>query len=144
LARAIKNNEKKGRPLKFFIHRSKLQAETSDDDGYRESQLIGAVTRPRPTSACSGQLALQKRRGCSGRRRRHAPASEMQACNLDRWIKTFNGRPFFSLFFIARANQKNRILALGRHSISRADVKKHCRSGNLFRPRFCGISLETL
>jgi hypothetical protein len=63
LARPIKNNEKKGRPLKFFIHRSKLQAGTSDDDGHRESQLIGAVTRPRPTSACSGQLALQKCRG---------------------------------------------------------------------------------
>jgi hypothetical protein len=62
LARAIKNNKKKVRPLKFFIYRSKLQAGTSDDDGHRESQLIGAVTRPRPTSACSGQLALQKRR----------------------------------------------------------------------------------
>jgi hypothetical protein len=56
LARAIKNNEKKGRPLKFFIHRSKLQAGTSDDDGHRESELIGVVTRPRPTSACSGQV----------------------------------------------------------------------------------------
>jgi hypothetical protein len=32
---------------------------------------------------------------------------------LDRWIKNFNGRPFFSCFFIARANQKIRILALG-------------------------------
>jgi hypothetical protein len=27
-----KNNEKKGRPLKFFIHGFKLQAGTSDDD----------------------------------------------------------------------------------------------------------------
>jgi hypothetical protein len=51
LARAIKNNEKKGRPLKFFIHRSKLQTGTSDDDGHRESQLIGGVTRPRPKRA---------------------------------------------------------------------------------------------
>jgi hypothetical protein len=32
-------------------------------------------------------------------------------------MKNFNGRPFFSLFFIARVNQKIRILALGRHSI---------------------------
>jgi hypothetical protein len=31
LARAIKNNEKKGRPLKFFIHRSKLQAGISEE-----------------------------------------------------------------------------------------------------------------
>jgi hypothetical protein len=31
-------------------------------------------------------------------------------------MKTFNGRPFFSLFFVARANQKIRILALGRES----------------------------
>jgi hypothetical protein len=30
--------------------------------------------------------------------------------------KNFNGRPFFSLFFVARANQKIRILALGRES----------------------------
>jgi hypothetical protein len=66
----------------------RVQAGTSDDDGHRESQLIGAVTRPRPTSACSGQLALQKRRGCSGRRRRHAPASvccvssEIPACTV--------------------------------------------------------------
>jgi hypothetical protein len=70
-----------------IIHRSKLQAGTSDDDGHKESQLIGAATRPRPTSACSGQLALQKRRGCSG------------SCNLERWMKNFNDRPFFSLFF---------------------------------------------
>jgi hypothetical protein len=123
LARAIKKHEKNGRTLKFFIHRSKLQARASDDDGHRESRLIGAVTRPRPTTAFSGQLALRKRRGWSGRRRRHAPASvglissEMLACNLDRWIKNFNGRPFFSCFFIARANQKIRILALGRGSI---------------------------
>jgi hypothetical protein len=48
LARAIKKTEKKGRPLKIFIHWSKLQARTSDDDGHRESQLIGAITRPRP------------------------------------------------------------------------------------------------
>jgi hypothetical protein len=31
-------------------------------------------------------------------------------------MKNFNGRPFFSCFFIARANQKIRILALGRAS----------------------------
>jgi hypothetical protein len=31
-------------------------------------------------------------------------------------MKNFNGRPFFSLFFIARANQKIPILALGRQS----------------------------
>jgi hypothetical protein len=41
---------------------------------------------------------------------------EMPACNLDRWMKIFNGRPFFSVFFIARANQKIRSLALGRGS----------------------------
>jgi hypothetical protein len=32
-------------------------------------------------------------------------------------MKNFNGRPFFSLFFIARANQKIPNLALGRESI---------------------------
>jgi hypothetical protein len=31
-------------------------------------------------------------------------------------MKNFNGRPFFSLFFIARANQKIPNLALGRQS----------------------------
>jgi hypothetical protein len=31
-------------------------------------------------------------------------------------MKNFNGRPFFSLFFVARANQKIRILALGSES----------------------------
>jgi hypothetical protein len=35
LSRATKNNEKKGRPLKFFTHRSKLQAGTSDDDHHK-------------------------------------------------------------------------------------------------------------
>jgi hypothetical protein len=49
-----KKHEKKGRTLKFFIHGSKLQARASDDDGHRESRLIGAVTRPRPTIAFSG------------------------------------------------------------------------------------------
>jgi hypothetical protein len=44
-------------------------------------------------------------------------SSEALACNLDRWIKNFNGRPFFSCFFIARANLKIRILALGGASI---------------------------
>jgi hypothetical protein len=29
---------------------------------------------------------------------------------LERWKKNFNGRPFFSWFFVARANQKIRIL----------------------------------
>jgi hypothetical protein len=47
LARAIKNNEKKGRPLKFFIHRSKLQAGTSDDDGHRESRGNASQTHKR-------------------------------------------------------------------------------------------------
>jgi hypothetical protein len=42
----------------------------------------------------------------------------MPACNLERWMKNFNGRPFFSLFFIARANQKIPNLALGRQSKS--------------------------
>jgi hypothetical protein len=71
-----KKTEKNGRLLKIFIHRSELQAGTSDDDGHRESQLIGALTRPRPTTACSGQLAPRKRRGgCSGGRRRHASTS---------------------------------------------------------------------
>jgi hypothetical protein len=96
-----KKKRKKGRPLKFFIHRSKLQAGTSDDDGHRDSQLIGAIMRPRPTNACP----VRKRRGCSGRTSRNAPASvclissEMPACNLDRWMKNFNGRPFFRFFF---------------------------------------------
>jgi hypothetical protein len=40
----------------------------------------------------------------------------MPACNLERWKKKFNGRYFFSWFFVARANQKIRILALGRGS----------------------------
>jgi hypothetical protein len=105
LARATKNNEKKGRPLKFFIHRSKLQAGTSDDDGHRESQLIGAVTRPRPTSACSGQLALQKPAKTAGVQREEAE-TRTGICVLS------------FLFFIARANQKIPNLALGRQSKS--------------------------
>jgi hypothetical protein len=32
-------------------------------------------------------------------------------------VKNFNGRSFFSLFFVARINQKIRNLALGRESI---------------------------
>jgi hypothetical protein len=32
-------------------------------------------------------------------------------------MKDFNGQPFFSLFFIARANQKILNLALGHQSI---------------------------
>jgi hypothetical protein len=39
-------------------------------------------------------------------------------------MKNFNGRPFFSLFFLARANQKIRILALGRHSIDSLAAQK--------------------
>jgi hypothetical protein len=31
-------------------------------------------------------------------------------------MKNFNGQPFFSLFFVARANQKIPNLALGRQS----------------------------
>jgi hypothetical protein len=42
----------------------------------------------------------------------------MPACILERWKKNFNGRYFFSWFFVARANQKIRILALGRGSSS--------------------------
>jgi hypothetical protein len=58
-----KTTKKKGRPLKFFIHYFKLQAGTSDDDYHTESQLIRPVTRLRPTTACSGQLALRKKAG---------------------------------------------------------------------------------
>jgi hypothetical protein len=61
-----KKHEKIGRTLKFFIHRFKVQTRASDDDGHRESRLIGAITRPTPTTAFSGQLALRKRRGGGG------------------------------------------------------------------------------
>jgi hypothetical protein len=52
----------------------------------------------------------------AGVQREEAETPEMPACNLERWMKNFNGRPFFSLFFIARANQKIPNLALGRQS----------------------------
>jgi hypothetical protein len=39
LARATKNNEKKGRPLKFFIHRSKLQTGTSNENQHTDSSM---------------------------------------------------------------------------------------------------------
>jgi hypothetical protein len=58
-----KKQRKKGRTLKFFLHRLKLQAGTCDDDHHTESQVIRAVTRPRPTTACSGQSALRKKAG---------------------------------------------------------------------------------
>jgi hypothetical protein len=45
MARAIKNNEKKGRPLKFFIHRSKLQAGISEETQHTDA---GACLRPLP------------------------------------------------------------------------------------------------
>jgi hypothetical protein len=122
-----KKTEKKGRPLKFFIHRSKLQAATSDDDHHTESQLIRAITRPRPTSACSGQLAQQW--GCEKKgggeaggdgdihRSLSADFSQkclLMICNGGRRILTVD--LFFSLFFVARADQKIRNLALGRQS----------------------------
>jgi hypothetical protein len=49
-------------------------------------------------------------------------------------MKNFNGRPFFSLFFIARANQKIPNLALGRES----RVTKICflSLGVFFRQKF--------
>jgi hypothetical protein len=43
----------------------------------------------------------------------------MLACILERCKRNFNGRPFFSLFFVASANQDFCDLALGRHSIRR-------------------------
>jgi hypothetical protein len=47
--------------LKFFFHRSKLQAGSSKDDYQTKSHLIRAITRPRPTTACSGQLAVRQK-----------------------------------------------------------------------------------
>jgi hypothetical protein len=81
-----KKTKKKGRPPKFFIHRCKLQSGTSDDDGDRESRLVGAVTRPRPTTACSGQL--RKRRGAAGGggdTHRHLCAEFHRKCQLVIW-----------------------------------------------------------
>jgi hypothetical protein len=46
-------------------------------------------------------------------------ALRQQVCNLERWKRNFNGRPFFSLFFVASANQDFCDLALGRHSTRR-------------------------
>jgi hypothetical protein len=59
--RSKKNQEKKHRPLKFFFHRSKLQAGSSKDDYQMKSHLIRAITRPRPTTACSDQLAVRQK-----------------------------------------------------------------------------------
>jgi hypothetical protein len=60
LARETKNHEKKGRPLKFF-HSSKLQTGSSNDDCHTKPSLIRAITRHRPTTACSGQLAVRQK-----------------------------------------------------------------------------------
>jgi hypothetical protein len=55
-------------------------------------------------------------------------SSEVPACNLERWMTNFNGRSFFfvvfSLFFVARANQKIRLLSLGRESKLSSRAKK--------------------
>jgi hypothetical protein len=50
-------------------------------------------------------------------------------------MKNFNVRPFFSLFFIARANQKIRILALGRASTRDVEVaiKRDKRAAMFFQ-----------
>jgi hypothetical protein len=58
LASPTKNQEKKGRPLKCFFQRSKRQAGSSKNDYQTQSHLIRALTRPKPTIACSGQLAV--------------------------------------------------------------------------------------
>jgi hypothetical protein len=60
LARAIKNNEKKGRPLKFFIHRSKLQAGISEETQHTDAGVF------------LGLLPLHPRRFCSANWPEHA------------------------------------------------------------------------
>jgi hypothetical protein len=47
--------------LKFFFHYSKLQAGSSKDDYQTKSHLIRPITRPRPTTACFGQLAVRQK-----------------------------------------------------------------------------------
>jgi hypothetical protein len=106
LAHAIKNNEKKGRPLKLFIHCSKLQAAIS-----KETQHTDA-------GACVRLRTLHFRRFCSANWPEHAlvglgrvtapidcdslcpSSSEVSACNLERWMKSFNGRPFLRCFLL--------------------------------------------
>jgi hypothetical protein len=117
LARAIKNNKKKGRPLKFFIHRSKLQAGISEEIQHTEAGVSASSRR-----FCSANWPEHAVVGLGcvtapiNRDSLWPSSSEVPACNLDRWMKNFIVRLFFSCFFIARANQKIRILALGRHS----------------------------
>jgi hypothetical protein len=43
-----KTTKKKGRPLKFLFHRSKLQAGSFNDDYHAKPHLIHAITCPRP------------------------------------------------------------------------------------------------
>jgi hypothetical protein len=114
-----KKTGKKGRPLKLFIHRSKLQASISDEILPPEA---GACLRRLPLHPRCFSSANWPENTVVGLGRITAPInrdslwpswSEALACNLDWWMKNFDVRHFFSCFFIARANQKIRILALG-------------------------------
>jgi hypothetical protein len=113
LARATKKTTKinKYRPLKFFFHHSKLQAGSSKDDYQTKSRVIRAITRPRPTTACSGQLAVRQK--AVMKREKAEPrtgtvwllSSEMPACISERWKKNFNGRYFFCGFLFTTCNR---------------------------------------
>jgi hypothetical protein len=99
--------------LKFFFHRSKLQAGSSKDDYQTKSHLIRAIMRPRPTTACSGQLAVRQKAVM----KREKAGSRTGIClmiiigNASLYFGTLEEElPFFSWFFVVR------ILALGRQS----------------------------
>jgi hypothetical protein len=109
--------------VKFCFHRCKVQAGSSKDDYRTKSHLSRAITRPRPTTACSGQLAVRQKGSMKGEK----AGSRTGIClviiigNGSLYFGTVEGEFqweifFFASFFVARANQKIRILALGRGS----------------------------
>jgi hypothetical protein len=114
--------------LKFFFYRSKLQAGSSKDDYQPKSHLIRAITRPRPTTACSGQLAVRQKAVVKREKAGSRTGIYLMIIigNASLYFGTLEEESlFFRGFFVAQDNQKIRILALGRRSIiaSQKDIK---------------------
>jgi hypothetical protein len=132
LARATKNQEKDRSPIKCFsfaIPNYKLPVLMMNQT---KPHLICAITRPRPTTTCSGQLAVRlkavvKREGGL----RTGVCLMIIIGNASFYFGTWKKNSFFWWFFVARANQKIRILALGGASKC-ANLIKRTRGGIIY------------
>jgi hypothetical protein len=114
LACATKKTRKKISPIEILL--PPLQITNWQFYDYQtKSHLIRAITRPRPTTACSGQLAVRQK-AVMKRVKAGSCTGIYLVIIIGNASLYFNGRYFFSWFFVARANQKIRILALGRGS----------------------------